>query len=167
MKSWYVVNTRFREEHLAKENLWRQGFEVYLPQCLKRRRHARKTEWLPAPLFPRYLFVALDMGFLPWRAVQSTIGVHHLICHGDRPTPVPQGVVEEIRSREDENGMVEMISRHTFSNGQPVQVISGSLCDRIGLFNGTTDDERVVILLDMLGTETRVHIPLEAIRACT
>ncbi len=166
MRRWYVVNTRFREEHLAKVNLRRQGFETYLPQYLKRRRHARKTEWLPAPLFSRYLFVALDVAVVRWRAVQSTIGVHRLICRGDSPLPTPRGVVEEIRSREDENGMVEMLSRRTFSNGQSVQVISGALCDRVGLFDCPTDDERVVILLDMLGRETRVHMPLEAIRAC-
>ncbi len=166
MKSWYVVSTRFREEYLAKVNLRRQDFEVYLPQYLKRRRHARRTEWVPAPLFSRYLFVRFDVDAVRWRPVQSTIGVHRLICRGDHPARVPQGIVEEIQSREDENGLVEMISRRAFSNGQPVQVISGALCDRVGLFDCLTDDQRVVILLDMLGRETRVHMPLEAIRAC-
>ncbi len=60
MKRWYVVHTHTRGERLAMVNLRRQGLDTYLPQYLKRRRHARRTEWIPAPLFPRYLFVAMD-----------------------------------------------------------------------------------------------------------
>ena len=34
---------------------------TYLPRYLKRRRHARRVDIVAAPLFPRYLFVAIDM----------------------------------------------------------------------------------------------------------
>ena len=70
-------------------HLARQGFETYLPRYLKRRRHARRVEMLPAPLFPRYLFVAIDMATQRWRSISSTIGVTQLVCAGDVPAPVP------------------------------------------------------------------------------
>lgn len=88
--NWYVVQTHARAERKAAFHLERQGFTVYLPQYLKRWRHARKTEMRRAPLFPRYLFVTMDMAQARWRAIRSTIGVSALVCNGERPAPVPR-----------------------------------------------------------------------------
>ena len=49
---WYAVYTHARMERWARSNLWERGFEVYLPEYHKERRHARKTDWVNAPLFP-------------------------------------------------------------------------------------------------------------------
>ena len=76
---WYVVQTHINSESKAAANLSRQGFFVYLPRYLKRRSHARKVDVAPRPLFPRYLFVAIDVASQRWRAIQSTLGVSHLI----------------------------------------------------------------------------------------
>ena len=37
---WYVVQTQANGEAKAAEHLRRQGYEIYLPRYLKRRRHA-------------------------------------------------------------------------------------------------------------------------------
>ena len=37
---WYAVYTHTRTERWARSNLWERGFEVYLPEYLKERRHA-------------------------------------------------------------------------------------------------------------------------------
>ncbi len=66
-------------------NLIRQGFEIYLPRYLKRRRHARKVDVVAAPLFPRYVFINIDMATQRWRPIQSTFGVSHLVMNGDEP----------------------------------------------------------------------------------
>ena len=60
MEDWFVVNTHSRKEQMAVANLKNQGFLCYLPQYLKKRSHARSIIWLPAPMFPRYVFVYLD-----------------------------------------------------------------------------------------------------------
>ena len=59
---WYVVQTQANAEHKAVAHLGRQGFTTYLPRYLKRRRHARRVDIVPRPLFPRYLFVSIDVG---------------------------------------------------------------------------------------------------------
>jgi transcriptional antiterminator RfaH len=79
---WYVVQTRPHAEVRAAQHLQRQGFATYLPRHLKRRRHARRTEIVAAPLFPRYLFVLVDMATQRWRSIHSTIGVSRLVCNG-------------------------------------------------------------------------------------
>ncbi len=166
MNRWYVVQTHYRNENMAKLNLMRQGFDVYLPLFSKSRRHARKTTMAPAPFFPRYLFVSMDIELSRWRAVRSTIGVTSLICHGERPSPLADGVIDAIRAREDERGMVKMNTDMSFQKGAPVKVMAGAFNEMEGLFDRVNDDRRVFILLNLLGRETRVQLPLEYIRAC-
>ena len=53
MIGWYAVYTQPHAETKAAWHLNRQGFEIYVPRYLKRRRHARKIETVAVPLFPR------------------------------------------------------------------------------------------------------------------
>src|SRR5882757_3947884 len=94
---WYVVQTQVNGEAKAAQNLLRQGYEIYLPRYLKRRRHARKVDFIARPLFPRYMFVAIDMATQRWRSIQSTFGVSRLVTNGDEPTAIPQGVMRALR----------------------------------------------------------------------
>lgn len=86
--TWYVVQTHVNAEAKAACNLVRQGFEPYLPRYLRRRGHVRKVDQVAAPLFPRYLFVRIDMQAQRWSSIQSTSGVAPLVCNGSDPAPV-------------------------------------------------------------------------------
>ncbi len=79
-RACYVVQTQPHCENKAMIHLARQGFGAYLPRYLKRRRHARRIEIVPAPLFPRYLFVEIDIGAQRWRSIYSTVGVSVLFA---------------------------------------------------------------------------------------
>ena len=164
MKRWYVVHTHTRGERLAVVNLERQGLDTYLPQYLKRRRHARRTEWIPAPLFPGYLFVAMDVDTERWRAIHSTVGVRYLVCHGEWPAPVPAGIVEAVQARQDENGLVALDTPPPFEKGEMVRITAGALRDQVGLFDCATDNERIIVLLELLGRHVKVRVPLDAVR---
>ena len=161
---WYVVHTHANAEAKSLHHLRRQGFEAYLPRYLKRRRHARRVDWVPRPLFPRYLFVRLDADRHPWRPIRSTVGVSHVICNGDEPAAVPDGIVEALMAREDGHGMVARDARNPFRKNDPVRVVGGPLADRVGLFDCASDEERVYILLDLLGRQVRVRVPVDALR---
>jgi transcriptional antiterminator RfaH len=163
--SWFVVQTRINAEAKAACNLVRQGFDIYLPKYLKRRSHARKIERVPAPLFPRYLFVRIDMATQRWRAIQSTIGVAHLVSNGSDPAPVPQQVLRCLQLREDENGYVRLDSRARFALGERVRVVTGVFAESLGLFDGIGDRERVAVLLDLLGRKVRVMLDADWVAA--
>jgi len=77
---WYAVHTHPREEFKALSHLRRQGYDVYLPRHAKVIRHARKSEKVARPFFPRYLFVKLNLAVDSWRAIRSTIS-----CSTRRP----------------------------------------------------------------------------------
>jgi transcriptional antiterminator RfaH len=162
---WYVVQTQVNCEPKAAQNLLRQGYEIYLPRYLKRRRHARKIDFVAKPLFPRYLFVAVDMATQRWRSIQSTFGVSHLVTNGSEPAAVPEGIVSALRAREDAKGFVEMDAQPKFAPGDKVRVLAGVFMDSAGLFDGVGDHDRVAILLDMLGGKIRVHLDADLVAA--
>jgi transcriptional antiterminator RfaH len=162
---WYVVQTQVNGELKAAQNLLRQGFGVYLPRYQKRRRHARKIDIAAKPLFPRYLFVAIDMATQRWRSIQSTFGVARLVCNGDDPAMVPEGVVSALKAREDEKGFIRLKGKPSFAPGDGVRVLAGAFMDSAGLFNGMADHDRVSILLDMLGRKVRVLLDADMVAA--
>ncbi len=166
MRRWYVVNTHAKAEHKAAWHLSNQGLPAYLPQYLKRRRHARRVDMVKAPLFPRYLFVELDIERDRWRVVSSTIGVNHVVGGEMGPTPVPDGVIELIRAREDETGLIPLAREARFAKGDKLQILDGAFADSIGLFECPSDEDRVFLLLDLLGRQVRVRLPLDSVAAC-
>lgn len=162
---WCVVQTHSHAEAKAAYHLGRQGFTTYLPRYLKRRRHARRIEIVPAPLFPRYLFVLINLSMQPWRSVQSTIGVSHLVTNGDSPATLPESVLDELKQREDERGFIKFVNPIRFSRGDAVRVVNGVFSACVGLFDGMADKERVAILLDLLGRKVRVVMDMESVAA--
>ena len=162
---WYVVRTHPRAEVKARVHLGRQGFETYLPCYFKKRRHARRVETVEAPLFPSYLFVAIDREKQRWRCISSTVGVSHLLCNADEPAPVPDYVIDALRDREDETGLIRLPARPSFASGDKVRLLEGAFVDCVGLFEGMKDIERVSVLLDLLGRQVRVLLDASAVAA--
>jgi transcriptional antiterminator RfaH len=162
---WYVVQSHPNAEHKAVVNLERQGFETYLPRYLKRRRHARRVDIVSAPLFPRYLFVGIDLEVQRWRSIFSTLGVSRLICNGEKPTTISDRVINGLKTREDPCGYVRIDTRANFRAGDKVRVLEGAFTDCLGLYEGVRDSDRVAILLDLLGRKVRVTVDVAAVSA--
>jgi transcriptional antiterminator RfaH len=160
---WYVVHTQPQSESRADLNLRRQGFTTYLPRYLRTRRHARRTDAVARPLFPRYLFVSLDMARDRWRAIQSTFGVSHLVLAGDDPVALPDGIVDEIRAREGRDGNVMLGLPAGVGPGSSVRLIDGIFTDAVGVIERIADDRRVAILLQLLGRKVRVFVPVASV----
>jgi transcriptional antiterminator RfaH len=160
---WYVVHTQPQNEARAEINLRRQGFATYLPRYQRTRRHARKTETVARPLFPRYLFVGLDLARDRWRAIQSTFGVSNLVLAGESPLAVPDSLVDQIRARESGDGFVALGLPAGVGPGSRVRLIDGIFADSRGVLERIADDHRVAILLELLGREVRVFVPTASI----
>jgi transcriptional antiterminator RfaH len=155
---WYVVHTQPNGEGRADLNLRRQGFATYLPRYARGRRHARRNDVVVRPLFPRYLFVALDPARDRWRSIHSTFGVSHLIATGEEPVAVPDGVVDEIRGRETHDGYVRLGLPAGIRPGSAVRLIDGIFAEATGVLERIADANRVAILLQLLGREVRVFV---------
>ena len=100
-----------------------------------------------------------------WRSIRSTFGVSNLVCNGDEPASVAIGIIDALRKREDEKGFIILGKRQRFSAGDRVRVVEGAFADCLGLFEGMRDEERVTVLLDLLGRKVRVMIDELAVAA--
>ncbi|MCO5090649.1 transcription termination/antitermination protein NusG [Bosea sp. (in: a-proteobacteria)] len=153
---WYVVQTRHLSEMRAAQELANQGFEVFLPRYLRKRRHARKVSLVAAPLFPGYLFVSFDPARQRWRSINGTYGVARVIAGEDGPVPVASGIVGALRTRADAQGYIALSQRPGFVPGEAIRIRSGSFAETLGLFEGFRDQDRVAVLLELLGGKVRV-----------
>src|SRR6187399_1554549 len=120
---WYVVQTQPHAEARADAHLRRQGFNTFLPTFLKRHRHARKTQTVSRPLFPRYMFVRVDPNTQGWRAIASTIGVMTLIGGETGPTPVREGIVEALLAEQESDGHFRTSAASRFVPGAAIRVV--------------------------------------------
>jgi transcriptional antiterminator RfaH len=165
MKHWYVVHTQPRAEDRAFWHLRNQGFDCFVPRCRRTRRHARRTDTVLEPLFPRYLFARFDADASRWLAINGTRGVVHLLTDGKRPLPVPGGVVEKLLAEADEQGATPLTALGMFWKGRKVRITSGPFAGQLGevaeaLARGR---DRVQVLLSMLGAETSMQVPSYAL----
>lgn len=116
-------------------------------------------------MFPRYVFVALDLAVDRWRSINGTRGVSHLVCLGDRPQALPDGTVETFREQEDEDGFVSFASLALFDFGARLRVLDGNFAGKVGVYERMTSAERVVLLFDLLGRAVEVSVPIHAVEA--
>ena len=163
MPTWYLIRSKLAEEFLAQSNLERQGFSVYLPRVISAvtRRGRRRDEVIP--LFPRYLFLQVhDTQSLG--PVRSTAGVSDVVRFGAMRAIVPDRVVEEVRSRADpETGLHRLSCSTPLQPGASVRVTAGPFDGLQGIFERRAGAERVVLLLNLLGGDTRVRVPSDAV----
>ncbi len=164
MAEWIVAHCHANAEIKAEAHLKRQGFAVYLPKIKKTRRHARRLETVVRPLFPRYLFIEFDENSTHWRPICSTVGVSYLLTAGERPLTTPAWVIEQLRQREDKNGLFSGACEKLFNKGDAIEITSGPLAEHSGIFDGLDDSQRVAVLLDIMGRQVKTLVPLEAIR---
>jgi transcription elongation factor/antiterminator RfaH len=157
---WFLVHARPKSELKAQYHLQAQGFRPFLPLIEKTVRHARTLKAVRAPLFPRYLFIVLDLKRDRWLSVGSTVGVSSVVTCNGRPAPVPVGVVESLIRQTDgsltrlDAGLIE---------GQSVRILSGPFADLAGTLVRLDEAGRVRVLLEMVGTVVPVAIHRSAL----
>lgn len=165
MKQWFVVHTQACKEAVAKHHLLNQGFDVYMPRFKKTRRHARKVEEVLAPLFPRYLFVGIDLSASGWRSIQGTRGVSYLLVMNNRPVVVSSRIIQCLKDQETAEGFVPLESMALFAKGEKVRVLEGAFKDYFAIFEKMDDKQRVQLLLTCLGREVTISLPSYAVEA--
>jgi transcriptional antiterminator RfaH len=156
--NWFAVYTKPRQEHIAEENLQRQGFHCFLPQAVNpyQRRTAREPRI--EPLFPRYLFLNAIADQQSLAPVRSTRGVCTLVRFGMQLARVPEFVIEAINRRRDaETGLVQL-APVPVEVGDRVRVFDGPFAGIEGIFRQRKGQDRALLLISMLGTESTVEV---------
>jgi transcriptional antiterminator RfaH len=157
---WFLVFTKAGAEQKAQINLERQGYEVYYPRLtLTTWYRCRWVERMVA-LFPRYVFVRIDPAHQSLAPVRSTVGVARIVTFGGEATVVPDAIVNALVQRADpQTGLHRLACERRFQRGAPVKLIAGVLESLEGIFECEMGNDRSIVLLDVLGTDTSVRVP--------
>jgi transcription elongation factor/antiterminator RfaH len=158
---WYLVHTLPHGERRAQLHLGAQGFRTHFPTIQKTIRHARQLRTVRAPLFPRYIFLILDLGRDRWLSVWGTVGVSSLYTCENRPVPVPEGIVETLIENTYEANLA--LFSNGLTTGQSVRILSGPFANFVGKLERLDAAGRVRVLLEMMGTEIPVALRRSAI----
>lgn len=154
-RRWYLVYTKPRGEEIARENLERQGFETYLPRLRQPRRRRGSRVIRVEAMFPRYLFVHLNVVSDNWAPIRSTVGVTSLVQFGGRPAVVPDPLVEMLRVHDGEDG-IQVPDVGQLRSGERVRLVDGPFAGYEGVFEAPSGKARVAVLLEIADRQTRV-----------
>lgn len=159
---WYLAQLKPNAIQIALRNLARQAFEVFNPTQVVTTRRNGKFAARDSQLFPGYLFVRLDPQAGAWRAVNSTYGIARLVRFGTYPAPVPQALISDLAGRCDPQGRLR--PPEVLHPGDPVRLTSGPFADFVSKVEAIAPDQRIWVLLDILGRATRVAVAREELR---
>ncbi len=158
---WIVVNTRPHAELTALENLQRQAFETYCPMLRKRRSHARRIDTVLRPLFPGYLFARPGTAGRRWRPILSTQGVRTVVRAGEEPSLIEHGFIASLKARQVDGAIARPAK--PYEVGQMVQIAGGPFDGIVTTIIDLDEDERVVVLLEVLKRATRLILAVDAV----
>ena len=147
--NWFAVHTRPRRENFASTNVSTLGIESFLPLLKAERSVHGVTRRIIKPLFPGYFFAR----FRPensFESVKATRGVLQVVSSGRVPLPVLEEVVQEIKDRIHEDGLVQICPR-VVAPGMRVTIQGGPFEGMMGRIERELDDrKRVAIFLETL-----------------
>jgi transcriptional antiterminator RfaH len=156
--NWFVVQTKPHKEQLALENLQRQGFIAYFPQTVVPKRRRQRWYKVSEPLFPRYVFVQLNVGIDNFSPIRSTLGVIDLVKFGTQPASIPASVITTIQNMEQEI-QDSSTDYPKWQVGEELEILDGPFSGLKGIFLKRDGIVRVTLLLDILGQQSRFSIP--------
>ena len=150
-----MVRTQSRADHLAADELTRNGFEVFSPRVkgLTSRREEGES-----PLFPGYLFLRCDLERKTLPSFRTTPRVLGWVRFEDDIAWVPDQVVEEIRKRSEtinrEGGF-----RRRFRSGELVRVVSGAIQGLAEVIEDSKSvQSNVRVLLEFMGRSVLTQV---------
>jgi transcription elongation factor/antiterminator RfaH len=160
---WYVVHTKPRQEDVALENLERQGYSCYLPRLRIQKPAARKLALIDEPMFPRYLFIAVNDLFVSKGSspIRSTRGVSGLVRFGSDPAQIRFELLNAIFVREQ---VQHQKPEQPFKPGDHVTFTSGPLAGIESIYEAANGEERSMVLLRLLNRPVKLQVDTAQLR---
>jgi len=151
---WFALQVIPKHERKVANILTYKGHTNFLPTYKKKQRWSDRTKVLELPLFSGYVFCQLNHSMA--RDVLSTPGVNRMVGFGGKPYPI----------LDEEIGALQKVMRSGIPPrpelylkvGRKVQVTDGPLAGVVGILTRYTNQERLVISVDMIAQSISVEI---------
>jgi transcriptional antiterminator RfaH len=158
---WYAIQTKVNREKEVEKRLKDLRLEAFLPFMRARRRIGSRFHWVLAPLFPGYIFCRLDM-VLSGKAARYSPGVKDFLTFGSRLAEVGEEIIQALHERCPDG--VALIDPVSAQPGDMVRINEGPFSGLEAVFQQKLKgSERVAVLLEILGRQTRIVVPSEMI----
>ena len=164
---WYLAQCKPNATQIAVRNLDNQSFGTFLPLQEITKRKGKIFQRQIRPLFPGYLFVQIDPDQGPWRQVNSTRGVARLVRLGAEPSLVPNEIVEALMAQCDKQSVLRQTSEtqsSQFHAGNQAKVTQGPFSGFIATIRDIEPNNRINILIEILGQATKIAISADALQ---
>jgi transcriptional antiterminator RfaH len=161
-KEWFILQFKSNSHHLAAKNLNRQGFETFLPLHDTTSRRLSRFINTSKPLFPGYMFIRFDRAESEWHKINNTYGVSHLITFNSILKSIPTIFVDHLMKRYDLSGKLLPIQK--LKKGDQVTVLTGPFANFIATVEKYEADQRIWILMDLMGRKTKIITPSDALK---
>ena len=156
-KEWFILQFKSNSHHLAAKNLNRQGFETFLPLHDTTSRRLSRFLNTSKPLFPGYMFIRFDRAESDWHKINNTYGVSRLITFNSVLKSIPTTFVDSLMMRYDLSGKLLPIKK--LRKGDHVTVLKGPFANFIATVEKYEADQRIWILMDLMGRKTKIQTP--------
>ena len=156
-KEWFILQFKSNSHHLATKNLNRQGFETFLPLHETTSRKLSRFINTSKPLFPGYMFIKFDRAESEWHKINNTYGVSRLITFNSILKSIPTILVDHLMKRYDLSG--KLLPMQKLKQGDQVEVLKGPFANFIATVEKYEADQRIWILMDLMGRKTKIQTP--------
>ena len=154
---WLLVYTKPKEEQKANENLKKQGFETFLPQIIPSNLKNEISSLVP--VFPRYIFVKVNLYLENWTLINSTFGVSKIVTFSDNLTPIPEQIIDLLKSKLDKPHIYKEYTEEVdYKEGEEVTIKDGKFAGLDAIFLSRKSKDRVRLLLQFLSTTVVAEI---------
>ena len=159
---WFILQFKANSHHQATRNLNRQGFETFLPLNDTTSRKASRFINTTQPLFPGYMFISFDKAKSGWHKINSTYGVSRLITFNSTLKALPTTVIDNLKARYNLSGKLLPVEK--LKKGDRVKILKGPFANFIAKVETYESDQRISILMDLMGRKTKIQTPLSALQ---
>ena len=160
-KEWFILQFKANSHHQATKNLNRQGFETFLPLHDTTSRKLSRFISTSKPLFPGYMFIKFDRAESQWYKINNTYGVSHLITFDSLLKSIPTKFVDSLMKRYDLSGKLLPIQK--LKEGDQVKILKGPFANFIASVETYESEQRIWVLMDLMGRTTKIQIPSDAL----
>jgi transcriptional antiterminator RfaH len=161
MESWFLLQTKPRQEIRAVENLERQGVVSFRPQIPVEKLSRGKRIQVQEVLFPGYLFISFNYQTITSTTIRSTRGVSHFVTSSGSPVHVPQQLIDGLKQRVAV-GDVEA-SPNLPKSGDKLEILEGPFRGLDAIFSQPDGARRAIVLIKLLNQQVQATLPFTSL----
>lgn len=156
--SWLLIQTKAKQEEIAKLNLENQNFKTFMPYITFPSITDKSCQ--KQIMFPGYIFIYVDPKKDNLSPVRSTRGVLGFVRFGESFAVVQNNTIKSLLSKCDDESILEIDYKVLeFKRDDPVKIQGGQLQGMKAKFISKRGKDRVRILLTSSKKNLVIELP--------